>query len=207
MKDRQRMVREQIMRRGVTDKRVLAAIEKVPRHHFVPSSLRGLSYTDGPLPIGMDQTISQPYIVALMTELLALSGDEKVLEIGTGSGYQAAVLAELTDRVYTIEVRSALADRAEETLRSLGYESVTVKTGDGFLGWPEHAPYDAIIVTCAPHTVPPVLFEQLKEGGRMVIPVGEFFQELKLIEKRNGSMYDRDIMPVRFVPMVHETEP
>jgi protein-L-isoaspartate(D-aspartate) O-methyltransferase len=200
------MVRRQIRARGVKDKRVLAAMEKVPRHEFVPADQRPHAYEDRPLPIGERQTISQPYIVALMTELLELEEGDKVLEIGTGSGYQAAVLAELTPHVYTIEIIPSLAERAEETLRRLGYETVQVKAGDGYLGWPEHAPFDGIIVTCAPEEVPEALAEQLGEGGRMVIPVGPQWthQTLYVLRKSRGRLRQKEVIPVRFVPMVHE---
>lgn len=201
---REDMVKTQIEARGVRDKRVLQAMRKVERHKFVPKKLRLLAYTDRPLPIGEGQTISQPYIVALMTEVLGLEGREKVLEVGTGSGYQAAVLAELCAHVYTIEILEPLARNAEALLEELGYENITVKCGDGFLGWKEYAPFDAIIVTCAPPEVPPPLFEQLKDGGRMVIPVGEFFQELRLIEKKEGKSITQDMIPVRFVPMLRK---
>ena len=202
---RKMMVQRQIRARGVKDKRVLAAMEKVPRHEFVPTEQRPHAYEDRPLPIGEGQTISQPYIVALMTELLEVGDGEKVLEIGTGSGYQAAILAELTPHVYTIEIIPSLAQRAEETLRRLGYDSVEVKTGDGYLGWPEHAPFDAIIVTCAPAEVPEALKQQLKEGGRMVIPVGPQWthQTLYLLRKSKGRLQQKGVIPVRFVPMVH----
>jgi len=201
---RENMVADQIEARGVKDRRLLAVMRRVERHKFVPEPLRHLAYTDGPLPIGRGQTISQPYIVALMTELLRLGGDEKVLEIGTGSGYQAAILAELCAHVYTIEILEPLAIRAEALLEKLGYGNITVKCGDGFLGWREFAPFDAIIVTCAPSEVPPPLIEQLKEGGRLVIPVGSLYQELELIEKKNGKLVIKDIIPVRFVPMLRE---
>ncbi len=203
---RQMMVQRQIRARGVKDKRVLAAMEKVPRHEFVPAEQRLQAYEDRPLPIGEGQTISQPYIVALMTELLEVEEGDKVLEIGTGSGYQAAILAELTPHVYTIEIIASLAERAEETLRRLGYETVQVKAGDGYLGWPEHAPFDGIIVTCAPEEVPEALAEQLKEGGRMVIPVGPQWtnQTLYVLRKSGGRLRQKEVIPVRFVPMVHE---
>jgi len=203
---RERMVEEQIERRGVTDERLLNAMLRVKRHLFVPKRLQSLAYDDRPLPIGEGQTISQPYIVALMTELLALEGSEKVLEIGTGSGYQAAILGELTEEVYTIEILKPLADRSKNLLADLGYENVFVKYGDGFLGWPEYAPFDAIMVTCAPEEIPQALIEQLAEGGRMVIPIGEEWQmqELKLVEKKNGKISIRDIAPVRFVPMLRK---
>lgn len=201
---RQMMVQQQIRSRGVKDKRVLAAMETVPRHEFVPADQRPHAYEDRPLPIGERQTISQPYIVALMTELLEIEEGDKVLEIGTGSGYQAAVLAELTPHVYTIEIIASLAERAEETLQRLGYDAVQVKTGDGYLGWPEHAPFDGIIVTCAPEEVPEALAEQLAEGGRMVIPVGPQWthQTLYVLRKRGGRLRQKEVIPVRFVPMV-----
>ncbi len=169
---RQQMVREQIRRRGVADPAVLDAMARVPRHLFVPDGLRAEAYVDHPLPIGQGQTISQPYIVALMTELLALDRSQKVLEIGTGSGYQAAVLAELVDSVYTIEIRDELARQAGDLLDRLGYENVHVRVGNGYRGWPEEAPFDAIIVTASPPEIPEALVEQLKVGGRMVVPVG-----------------------------------
>ncbi len=202
---RRMMVDTQIRARGVKDERVLAAMEAVPRHEFVPPQQRPHAYEDRPLPIGEGQTISQPYIVALMTELLDVKEGGRVLEIGTGSGYQAAVLAELTPHVYTIEIIPTLAERAEETLRRLGYDSVEVKAGDGYLGWPEHAPFDGIIVTCAPQEVPQPLKDQLKEGGRMVIPVGPQWthQTLYLLTKKGESLQQKDVIPVRFVPMVH----
>lgn len=201
---REKMVREQIEGRGVVDKRVLAAMRKVRRHLFVPKYLSGMAYSDRPLPIGMDQTISQPYIVALMTELAGLTGNEKVLEIGTGSGYQAAILAELVKEVYTIEILGPLASQAEVLLKRLGYTNIRVRRGDGYLGWPEASPFDAIIVTAAPEEIPPALIEQLAEGGRLVIPVGKYFQELKLVKKVKGKTVVADIIPVRFVPMVKE---
>lgn len=199
---RKKMVQEQIIERGIRDKKVIAALLKVPRHRFVPSEYKNSAYIDSPLPIGYNQTISQPYIVALMTELLQLRGDEKVLEIGTGSGYQAAILAELTKEVYTIEILEPLVREAETRLMNLGYQNIKVKCGDGFLGWEEFAPFDAIIVTCAPLEIPPRLIEQLREKGRMIIPVGKRFQELKLIIKEEGKATVKDIIPVRFVPMI-----
>ncbi len=201
---RYNMVERQIRSRGVKDERVLNAMLKVKRHLFVPEPYREFAYLDRPLPIGEGQTISQPYIVALMTELLALKGDEKVLEIGTGSGYQAAILAELCKEVYTIEIVEVLANRADKLLRKLGYENITVKFGDGYQGWAEHAPFDGIIVTCAPPEIPEPLLKQLKDGGRMVIPVGEYYQELKLVEKREGKIRISSVIPVRFVPMTGE---
>jgi protein-L-isoaspartate(D-aspartate) O-methyltransferase len=203
--ERQRMVREQLMPRGVHDKRVLAAMSKVPREEFVPQDSRAASYTDQPLPIGYNQTISQPYIVAFMTEQLHPSSGDRVLEIGTGSGYQAAILAELVAEVYSIEIIEPLEKTAEATLQRLGYKNVHAKVGDGYKGWPEHAPFDAITVTCAPNHVPQPLIDQLKEGGRMIIPVGSFGdQELYLLEKKNGQLQRRAVLAVRFVPMAGE---
>ena len=198
---RKKMVREQIAARGVADTAVLAAMEKVPRHIFVENKYTSSAYDDHPLPIGSGQTISQPYIVALMTELLSVSAEDKILEIGTGSGYQAAVLGEIAKEVFSVEIIPSLAERAEKLLKGLNYKNIEIKTGDGFLGWKEHAPYDAIIVTCAPDEIPAPLIEQLREGGRLVIPVGEGFQNLKLCEKQNGKLSIRDIIAVRFVPM------
>lgn len=203
-KARREMIETQIKARGIKDERLLKAMFKVERHLFVPNHIQNLSYSDSPLPIGEGQTISQPYIVALMTELLKLDGDEKVLEIGTGSGYQAAILAELAKEVYTIEILEPLAKRAEKLLKDLGYENITVKCGDGYIGWKEYAPFDGIIVTCAPPHIPQPLIEQLAEGGRMVIPVGTLWQELKLLEKVNGKIKTTSIIPVRFVPMTGE---
>ncbi len=198
---REGMVETQIKARGVKEPRVLAAMLKVERHLFVPKDLRPTAYSDQPLPIGEGQTISQPYIVALMTELLDLKGEEKILEVGTGSGYQAAILAELAKEVYTIEIIEKLATSAERLLFDLGYKNIKVKAGDGYLGWPEAAPFDAIIVTCAPDHIPKPLMDQLKEGGRMVIPVGELTQELKKIVKRGGKLETTNVIPVIFVPM------
>jgi protein-L-isoaspartate(D-aspartate) O-methyltransferase len=201
---REKMVENQIKARGVKDPRVLAALLKVERHRFVPEKYLDDAYSDQPLPIGGGQTISQPYIVGLMTELLELKGNEKVLEIGTGSGYQAAILAELVKEVYTIEIIESLASTAEKRLSELGYQNITVKAGDGYLGWPEAAPFDAIIVTAAPDHIPKPLIEQLREGGRLVVPVGTYTQELKKIVKRLGKMETIDIIPVLFVPMTGE---
>ena len=201
---RERMVETQIKARGVKDPRVLYAMLKVERHLFVPKDLQTSAYADQPLPIGEGQTISQPYIVALMTEFLELKGGEKVLEIGTGSGYQAAVLAELVKEVYTIEIIETLANSAKKLLLQLGYQTIMVKAGDGYLGWPEVAPFDAIIVTAAPDHIPKPLIEQLKEGGRMVVPVGTYSQELKKIVKHGGKIEEKDILPVIFVPMTGE---
>ena len=201
------MVQQQLMTRGITDARVLAAMAKVPREEFVPPESRAASYEDGPLPIGHGQTISQPYIVAFMTEQLRPKPSDRVLEVGTGSGYQAAILAGLVKDVYTIEIIDALAKDAEATLQRLGYKNVHVRVGDGYRGWPEHAPFDAITVTCAPDHVPQPLIDQLKEGGRMIIPVGGFGnQELYLLEKKNGQLQRRSVLPVRFVPMAGEAQ-
>jgi protein-L-isoaspartate(D-aspartate) O-methyltransferase len=179
----------------------------VPRHRFVPEAWRRFAYSDQPLPIGEEQTISQPYIVALMTELLSLRPGDKVLEIGTGSGYQAAVLAEITDQVYSIEIIESLAESAAERLGQLGYDKVQVRAGDGYRGWPEEAPFDAIIVTAAPDHVPEPLLAELAPGGRLVIPVGSFFQELKRITRRaDGTFREESVLPVRFVPMTGEAE-
>ncbi len=183
---------------------VMAAMGRVPRHEFVPPDLRHHAYENRPLPIGLGQTISQPYIVALMTDLLACGPDDRVLEVGTGSGYQAAVLAELVGHVYTIEIVPELGESARDTLERLDYRNVTVRVGDGYLGWPEHAPFDGIVVTAAPTDVPPPLIEQLKVGGRMVIPVGEPWtgQSLILLEKLpDGTLSRKNVLPVAFVPL------
>jgi protein-L-isoaspartate(D-aspartate) O-methyltransferase len=203
--ERLKMVEAQIARRGVKDNRVLEAMKKVPRHLFVPENVRRYAYEDEPLPIGYGQTISQPYIVALMTELLELKKDSKLLEIGTGSGYQAAILAELCDSVSSIEIVCELADRADSTLKALGY-NVDVRCGDGYRGWLEKAPFDAIIVTAAPDEIPQPLIDQLAEGGRLVIPVGTYHQELKLVRKADGGIKEMNVIPVRFVPMTGEAE-
>jgi protein-L-isoaspartate(D-aspartate) O-methyltransferase len=195
------MVTRQIEAREVRDPRVLAAMRKVPRHLFVPPSLADEAYDDHPLPIGEGQTISQPYIVALMTELLGLKGGERVLEVGTGSGYQAAVLAELAGEVYSLEIVEPLARRAAATLEGLGYGRIRVRAGDGYLGWPEAAPFDAIIVTAAPDHVPQPLVDQLGVGGRLVIPVGDVYQELVVCTKTAAGVSRRSVIPVRFVPM------
>jgi protein-L-isoaspartate(D-aspartate) O-methyltransferase len=203
--ERQRLVQQQLMPRGINDEHVLAAMAKVPREEFVPADSRAASYEDGPLPIGNGQTISQPYIVAFMTEQLQAKPTDRVLEIGTGSGYQAAVLAELVAEVYTIEIIEPLAKEASARLARLDYNNAHVKIGDGYQGWPEVAPFDAIIVTCAPDKVPQPLTQQLKEGGRMIIPVGTGLdQQLFLLEKKNGELAERAILPVRFVPMAGE---
>jgi protein-L-isoaspartate(D-aspartate) O-methyltransferase len=202
------MVQQQLKARGVSDPRVLAAMNKVRRDEFVPPNLKGSSYADQPLPIGYSQTISQPYIVAFMTEQVHPSPKDRVLEIGTGSGYQAAILAELAAEVYTIEIIEPLAKTAEATLQRLGYKNVHVKAGDGYKGWPEYAPFDSVIVTCAPDHVPQPLIDQLKEGGRMIIPVGSGlgFQHLHLLEKKSGKLQRRAVLPVRFVPMTGEAQ-
>jgi protein-L-isoaspartate(D-aspartate) O-methyltransferase len=202
---RRQMVERQLMTRGINDQRVLAAMAKVPREEFVTPESRSASYEDGPLPIGYRQTISQPYIVAFMTEQLRPKPSDRVLEIGTGSGYQAAILAELVSDVYSIEIVEPLAKNAEATLQQLGYKNVHLKIGDGYKGWPDAAPFDAIIVTCAPDKVPQPLIDQLKDGGRMVIPVGDIFaQQLYLLEKKNGQLKQSATLPVRFVPMASE---
>jgi protein-L-isoaspartate(D-aspartate) O-methyltransferase len=199
---RARMVREQLVARGIRDARVLAAMGRVPRHELVPEALRDAAYEDGPLPIGEGQTISQPYIVAAMSEAAALSGSERVLEVGTGSGYQAAVLSALAREVYTIELEPTLAERARVALARLGCTNVHTRTGDGYRGWPEAAPFDAIVVTAAPDHVPPALLEQLAPGGRLVIPVGvSWDQELMLFTKTAHGVERRHLMPVRFVPL------
>lgn len=201
---RARMVRDQLLGLGrdITNARVLAVMGKVPRHEFVPERLRSEAYDDGPLPIGHGQTISQPFVVAFMTEKLEPQPTDKILEIGTGSGYQAAVLAELVQEVYTIEIVAPLAERAAADLKRLSYTNVHVRAGDGYQGWPEAAPFDAIIVTCAPERVPQPLVAQLKEGGRMIIPVGPpGDQDLVLLRKRAGELERRAVLPVRFVPM------
>ena len=198
---REKMVETQIKARGVKDPLVLSALLKVERHQFVPEEYLDSAYSDQPLPIGAGQTISQPYIVALMTELLELKGNEKVLEIGTGSGYKGAVLAELAKEIYTIEIVEPLASMAKKRLLELGYQNIHVKAGDGYLGWPEAAPFYAIIITCAPAHIPEPLVQQLKEGGRMVVPVGSYAQELKKIVKRSGKIETTDVIPVVFVPM------
>jgi len=202
---RQRMVEQQLKPRGIKDERVLAAMGKVPREEFVPVETRVDAYHDGPLPIGYNQTISQPYIVAFMTEQLRLKPSDRVLEIGSGSGYQAAILAELVSNVYTIEIVEPLAKSASSTIQRLGYKNVLIRAGDGYKGWPDEAPFDAVIVTCAPEKVPQPLVDQLKEGGRMVIPVGErFAQQLYLLEKQSGQLKESATLPVRFVPMLRE---
>jgi protein-L-isoaspartate(D-aspartate) O-methyltransferase len=205
---REIMVKAQLAARDITDKRVLEAMSIVPRHMFVSDRYKNLAYNDYPLPIDEGQTISQPYIVALMSQCLKLQGGEKVLEIGTGSGYQAAVLAHLTDKVYSIEIWEPLAKKASQTLKKLHYDEVQVKWGDGYFGWQEHSPFDAIIVTCAANHIPPHLLNQLKEGGRLIIPLGNtlYFQTLTLITKKEGKPEIEHISGVRFVPMTGEAQ-
>ena len=203
--EREQMVKWQIKNRGISDPKVLDAMRVVERHNFVPRQYRSRAYRDGPLSIGHGQTISQPYIVALMTEKLQLDKNDKVLEIGTGSGYQAAILAEITPHVYSIEIIEELAIRARETLREQGYSNVHLKIGDGFKGWKKYAPFDGIIVTCSPSDVPKPLKNQLAENGRMVIPVGgPYVQKLVVLEKKNGKIRKSNISSVRFVPMVDD---
>ena len=203
---RHTMVERQIKARGITDEKVLEVMRKLPRHLFVDSSMMEKAYSDHPLPIAEGQTISQPYIVALMTEALELKGTEKILEIGTGSGYQAAVLAEICKEVYSIEIRDGLAESARELLKSLGYENIKVKSADGYFGWDEYAPYDAIIITCAVNHVPPLLIKQLKDGGRLILPLGSvlYYQTLTLIDKQGENLNVNYITEVTFVPMIGE---
>jgi protein-L-isoaspartate(D-aspartate) O-methyltransferase len=198
----EQMVSSQISKRGIRDKQVLENMRNTPRHLFVPEEYQMAAYEDRPLPIGHQQTISQPYIVALMTELLELNGEDKVLEIGTGSGYQAAVLAQMARSVYTIEIVEPLARSSAALLKKLEYDNVEVRYGDGYKGWPEQAPFDRIIVTAAPPEIPQALVDQLAIGGRMVLPVGEDYQELVLLTKTEKGVTRKDIIPVRFVPMV-----
>ncbi len=203
-KQREKMVKTQLVPRGIKDADVLRAMRTVERHRFVPEAQRRAAYNDYPLPIGEGQTISQPYIVALMTQILAANKDSKVLEVGTGSGYQAAVLAEIAKEVYTIEIIEALGRSAEARLKELGYENVHVRVGDGYAGWPEHAPFDGVIVTCACREAPKPLVAQLAEGGRMVIPVGRSlsYQTLTLFEKKGGILHRKDITGCVFVPLL-----
>lgn len=199
---REKMVREQIVQRGITNKRVLAAMKKIERHKFIPLVIIDQAYEDAAQPIGEGQTISQPYVVAFMTDALKVQPEDKVLEIGTGSGYQAAVLAELCKDVYTIEINTTLAARAEEVLKSLKYKNIHQRTGDGYLGWPEAAPFDAITVTCSPSKIPKPLIDQLKEGGRMIIPVDSYgSQDLVVLTKKKGKAVKQKVLPVIFVPM------
>ncbi len=204
--ERNRMVETQIEARGISDTRVLEAMRTVPRHFFVPAEHQAVAYADHPLYIGQGQTISQPFIVALMTELMELEGGGKVLEIGTGSGYQAAILAEMADRVFTIEIIESLADTAKKRIKQLEYGNITVRHGDGYRGWPTEAPFDAIMVTAAPDHIPKPLLEQLKVGGCLVLPVGDFYQKLKRIIRVEDGFEEEEIIPVRFVPMTGEAE-
>ena len=202
---REQMVRTQLKARGIDDEKVLDAFRNVERHRFVLPRYVSMAYRDSPLPIEEGQTISQPYIVALMTETLNLEKDDKVLEIGTGSGYQAAILAEIVDSDYTIEIFEKLGKKASQLFDELGYDNIYTKIGDGYKGWPEHAPFDAIIVTAAPSDIPEPLKEQLAEGGRMIIPVGgDAVQELILLKKRNEKIKQQSVLPVRFVPMISD---
>lgn len=198
---RNEMVKNQIVARGITDKTIINAMLEVKRHKFVPKNIEKFAYNDYPLPIGDDQTISQPYIVALMTEKLGLKHEDRVLEIGTGSGYQAAILSLIVKEVYTIEIIPSLANSSSQRLREFGFSNVQVRCGDGFLGWSEAAPFDAVIITCAPPEVPEPLIEQLVEGGRLIVPLGEGFQMLTLFKKIEGKLEKTEIIPVRFVPM------
>jgi protein-L-isoaspartate(D-aspartate) O-methyltransferase len=206
---REKMVRQQIEARGIKDPEVIAAMKKVQRHLFVPRTNMIFAYNDYPMDIGYGQTISQPYIVAYMTELLKLKPNYKVLEVGTGSGYQAAVLAEIAEKVYTIEIIEELSKMACGKFKDMGYTNIVCKAGDGYNGWPEHAPYDAIIVTAAPEEIPAPLTRQLKEGGRMIIPVGPVssIQKLILIEKKSGELINKELIPVRFVPLLRDNRP
>jgi protein-L-isoaspartate(D-aspartate) O-methyltransferase len=204
---RRRMVDEQLAARDITDARVLDAMRRVPRHEFVPETWRRSAYEDSPLPIGHDQTISQPYIVAYMTQALELDGSHRVLEIGTGSGYQAAILGMLAKEVYTIEIVAPLAERARQTLARLGHTNVTVRAGNGYLGWPERAPFDRVMVTAAPDEVPRALVEQLKIGGLMAIPVGTGVQELRILRRTAQGTETLRTLPVRFVPMTGKPKP
>jgi protein-L-isoaspartate(D-aspartate) O-methyltransferase len=199
---RERMVDAQIEARGVKDQKVLAAMRKVPRHLFVPENMKRYAYRDEPLLIGEGQTISQPYIVAYMSEALQLKGHERILEVGTGSGYQAAILAEIVKEVFSVELLESLSLNAQDVLKKLSYKNIYFRVGDGTLGWKEHAPYDAIIVTAAPTKVPKALQDQLKSGGKMVIPVGAAFQELVLVTKEKRKFKKKKLLPVRFVPLI-----
>ena len=201
-----RMVEQQLLSRGITDPRVIDAMERVPRQQFVPSDQRPWAFEDRPLPIGYRQTISQPYIVAFMTQALNLDSDARLLEIGTGSGYQTAVLAEVARQVYSIEIVPELADQAKKTLSELGYQNVHLREGDGYMGWTEHAPFDAIMVTAAPDHIPQPLVDQLAVGGRMIIPVGESRQALILLTRTERGVTEETVLPVRFVPMTGEAE-
>ncbi|WP_129595520.1 protein-L-isoaspartate(D-aspartate) O-methyltransferase [Seramator thermalis] len=206
---RKEMVNKQIQARGIADKNTLKALEVVPRHLFVPEEYLDQAYDDGPLPIGYGQTISQPYIVAYMTELLNVGPDDVVLEIGTGSGYQAAILSRIVKKVYTVEIVEELGLAAKERLKALNYDNVEVKIGDGYYGWEEHAPYSGIIVTSASEYIPPPLIKQLKDKGRMIIPVGSPFsvQNLMLVEKSGDKIRTKSLIPVRFVPLTRQSAP
>ena len=200
-----KMVREQIIRRGISNNQVIDVMQNTPRHRFVPDGVADYAYQDNALPIGKGQTISQPYIVAFMTETLDVDSTDKVLEIGTGSGYQAAVLSPLVKHVYTIEIVKMLAQRADSTLKALSYNNVTVRWGDGYKGWPEEAPFDRIIGTAAPPEIPKALIDQLKPGGKMVLPVGTNWQEIVVLTKsKSGKIQKKNVLPVRFVTMVHQ---
>ena len=205
---RQRMVEHDLKARGIRDGRVLKVMGEIPRHLFVDERYRSQAYADHPLPIEEGQTISQPYVVALMTETLKPGSSDRVLEIGTGSGYQAAVLAGIVREVYSVEIRKALSDRAAARLRALGYKNVTIKYADGYFGWPEHAPFDAIIVTCAANHIPAPLIKQLKEGGRLILPLGSttYFQTLTLVAKKAGQTDVQHLTGVAFVPMTGEAQ-
>ena len=202
---RKRLV-EELRSKGITDENVLGAIGRVPRHIFMDDAFMRHAYQDKAFPIAAGQTISQPYTVAIQTILLNVGKRDHVLEIGTGSGYQAAILAELCDSVFSIEIHQPLAEKADSVLKTLGYRNIWIKTGDGYLGWPEHAPFDKIIVTCAPSHVPPALIQQLREGGRMIIPVekNSWTQELALLKKKDGKIVQDEVLPVRFVPMIDQ---
>jgi protein-L-isoaspartate(D-aspartate) O-methyltransferase len=206
VKQRMRMVNSQLVTRGIKDNRILKAMENIPRHLFVPESQKNRAYGDHPLPIGEGQTISQPYVVALMTEALKLKPTDRVLEIGTGSGYQAAVLAEIVKEVYTIEIKELLSKSADELLQKLGYRNITVKYADGYFGWKEYAPFDAVIVTASANHIPPPLIKQLKEGGRLIIPLGStlYYQTLTIATKKEGELEVEQMGGVAFVPMVGE---
>ena len=204
---RDRMVRTQIAARGIRDPRILDAMRQIPRESFVDERYRSEAYADHPLPIGDGQTVTQPYVAALMTELLEIAPSDRVLEIGTGSGYESAILSRLASRVYSIEIVPEIARKAEERLRALQCENIEFRVGDGYRGWPDAAPFDAIIVTAAPRKIPEPLLDQLAPNGRMVIPVGDFYQELKVFSKAaDGSVSERSVLPVRFVPMTGEAE-
>ena len=197
------MIESQIKKRGIEDERVLRAMHKVERHLLLPAELAHAAYQDFPLPIGYDQTISQPYIVAYMTEVLHLDSQDRVLEIGTGSGYQTAILAEIVKEVYSLEIIPELAEQAKNRLRNMGYQNISIQVGDGYQGWPGHAPYDAILVTAAPEFIPPQLIEQLKKpGGQIILPLGSIHQKLLLMTQTSQGLETRSLIPVRFVPMI-----